>query len=280
MIQCYSIQVTSEGREEPYVVYRRYREFDAIWRTLRKKFPQCNLMQLPKKHIMGNLKKDIVESRQVMLETFLEDILTKPAICQSSELFIFLQPSDNYAEAASIKGQSTSKIEAKQSAKKTSLFSGMKQVRTASSPGLKERPEPSQESTTDRKNEKDSLVNTKPVFQRKQPVAGANQMQMIPVLPRVPDNYKLRDTGRLPSTVERAPNSPTLPIRNQRPRVVARPAHPPPPAEKAASLGDLKLSDPNFPRKPSPVVTAVIRRDSKAIPARVPPRPARPPPTE
>ena len=57
-------------------------------------------MQLPKKHIIGNMKKDIVESRQIMLETFLDDVLTKPTICQSSELFIFLQPSDNYDELA------------------------------------------------------------------------------------------------------------------------------------------------------------------------------------
>lgn len=64
-------------------------------------------MQLPKKHLIGNLAKDIVESRRVMLETFLEDILIKPDICHSSEFVIFLQPSDNYKEAATSKGKVT-----------------------------------------------------------------------------------------------------------------------------------------------------------------------------
>lgn len=66
-------------------------------------------MQLPKKHIIGNMKKDIVESRQIMLETFLDDVLTKQQIRESSELFIFLQPSDNYDELAGGKPTRVSK---------------------------------------------------------------------------------------------------------------------------------------------------------------------------
>ena len=51
---------------------------------------------LPKKHIIFNLSKDTVESRIIMLEIFLEDLLMKKNICNNSDFVIFLQPSDNY----------------------------------------------------------------------------------------------------------------------------------------------------------------------------------------
>ena len=105
-------------------------------------------MQLPKKHIIGNLARDIIESRRVMLETFLEDVLAKPEVCQSSEFVIFLLPSDNYKEAAAVKGKVTKlqipehlkqqekqkKVEEKQTKKKKkSIFGTLKGKKKATS---------------------------------------------------------------------------------------------------------------------------------------------------
>lgn len=69
---------------------------------VRKKFDHHNFVPLPKKHFINNLKNDIVESRRIVLETFLEDALMKPDVCNSSELVIFLMPSDNYTDAQTL----------------------------------------------------------------------------------------------------------------------------------------------------------------------------------
>jgi len=104
---CYCIQVTPNDRgAEPYTVYRRYREFDELHKAVRKKFDHHTFVPLPKKHFINNLKNDIVESRRIVLETFLEDALMKPDVCNSSEFVIFLMPSDNYTDAQTLSTKS------------------------------------------------------------------------------------------------------------------------------------------------------------------------------
>jgi hypothetical protein len=39
---------------------------------LKRKFPDSAIMELPKKHFLGNLSQSVIDSRQVMLETFLK----------------------------------------------------------------------------------------------------------------------------------------------------------------------------------------------------------------
>lgn len=46
--------------------------------------------------MVKNLSSDTVESRRVMLETFLEDILSKSNVRLCDEVVVFLAPSDNY----------------------------------------------------------------------------------------------------------------------------------------------------------------------------------------
>src|SRR3990167_7277937 len=139
MIKCYRIEVTPIDGEK-YVVYRRYREFDSLWRTV--------FIFLSKAQQRKLTKRDNIESRRVMLETFLEDVLAKPEVCQSSEFVIFLLPSDNYKEAAAVKGKVTKlqipehlkqqekqkKVEEKQKKKKKkSLFGTLKGKKKATS---------------------------------------------------------------------------------------------------------------------------------------------------
>merc|ERR1712137_335585 len=185
---CYSILVSPEN-DEPYTVYRRYREFDAIWRTLRKKFPDCNLMQLPKKHIIGNMKKDIVESRQIMLETFLDDILTKPEICASSELFIFLQPSDNYESTG---GGIESKSLAKKKKKDERRGSVIKRRTTMSALSSKKSTDELPSMTKPlfvKKNAQNSLVELHKTSSQ------PDLQGFIPVLPPLPTSTQLRSSA-------------------------------------------------------------------------------------
>ena len=61
---------------------------------LKKKFPDESFIELPRKHMLYNLSSETIQARQIMLETFLEDILSKPLVRNSDEFVIFLSPSD------------------------------------------------------------------------------------------------------------------------------------------------------------------------------------------
>merc|ERR1712137_240672 len=99
----YEILVDGGEDRDACNVYHRCREFDSLAKTLRKKFPDHDFVDLPKKHMINNLKSDVVQARQVMLETFLEDLLSKSQVRESSEVIIFLTPSDNYNIPAAAK---------------------------------------------------------------------------------------------------------------------------------------------------------------------------------
>jgi hypothetical protein len=86
---------------------------------LKKKFPHLKFVSLPKKHLLGNMGSEIVSSRRVMLENFLEDLLMKPEVRASSELIIFLQPSDNYSQVVDLKRTLASDAQAIESIKNT-----------------------------------------------------------------------------------------------------------------------------------------------------------------
>ena len=136
-------ELRQEGGKKPYTVYliqvvqldqtyqivRRYSEFDALHKRVRTRLCllvtlfdcarltvstqsnkstagcvcACVRVQLTKKHLVGNLGSDIVSSRRLMLENFLEDLLMKPDVRCSSDLIIFLQPSDNYSKVIDLK---------------------------------------------------------------------------------------------------------------------------------------------------------------------------------
>jgi hypothetical protein len=48
-------------------VERRYSEFDTFRQEVERRFPQSVFSKLPQKHFLGNLNKDIIQSRQVNL---------------------------------------------------------------------------------------------------------------------------------------------------------------------------------------------------------------------
>lgn len=68
--------------------------------------------------MINNLKTDTVEARRVVLETFLEDILSKPKVRNCSEFVIFLSPSDRYELPAGIKKKKVTKLKQPEHLKK------------------------------------------------------------------------------------------------------------------------------------------------------------------
>jgi len=68
--------------------------------------------------MINNLKTDTVEARRVVLETFLEDILSKPKVRSCSEFVIFLSPSDRYELPAGIKKKKITKLKQPEHLKK------------------------------------------------------------------------------------------------------------------------------------------------------------------
>lgn len=87
--QAYVIEVTkADGTTE--WLERRYSDFDYLHKEIEKKFGSYNFTKLPQKHLFGNLKKDVVQGRQVMLETYLQEVLCKSDVCKSDIFVRFL----------------------------------------------------------------------------------------------------------------------------------------------------------------------------------------------
>eukprot|EP01103_Thecamoeba_quadrilineata_P009897 TRINITY_DN2019_c0_g1_i1.p1 TRINITY_DN2019_c0_g1~~TRINITY_DN2019_c0_g1_i1.p1 ORF type:complete len:948 (-),score=186.68 TRINITY_DN2019_c0_g1_i1:30-2873(-) len=74
------------------IVYRRFREFEALKKTLERKFGII-LSQLPAKHYFRNLSKEVISSRRVMLQGFLFELLADPELRKCHEFVQFLTSS-------------------------------------------------------------------------------------------------------------------------------------------------------------------------------------------
>eukprot|EP01103_Thecamoeba_quadrilineata_P012404 TRINITY_DN3192_c0_g1_i2.p1 TRINITY_DN3192_c0_g1~~TRINITY_DN3192_c0_g1_i2.p1 ORF type:complete len:676 (-),score=126.36 TRINITY_DN3192_c0_g1_i2:87-2114(-) len=75
-----------------YSITRRYREFDELKKKLDSKYSDAKwLGDLPSKHIIRTMNKDVIESRRIMLDGFLQEILLHPQLRESIEVLFFLR---------------------------------------------------------------------------------------------------------------------------------------------------------------------------------------------
>eukprot|EP01133_Synstelium_polycarpum_P015862 gene15862-18848_t len=88
----YIIDIVNETTGDVYTISKRYSDFDNLHKKLKKKFPEADLKDLPKKHLINSLGSNTVESRRVMLEVFLQDLFQKETIKNSSYLLAFIKP--------------------------------------------------------------------------------------------------------------------------------------------------------------------------------------------
>jgi len=72
-------------------IYKRFREFDALHKIIKKHFPNYNFNNLPPKMVMGSLNKETVESRRIILETYISSLLEKEDVFSSIEIQEFLE---------------------------------------------------------------------------------------------------------------------------------------------------------------------------------------------
>jgi hypothetical protein len=72
---------------------------------LKKEFPEMEFMDLPKKHLVGSLSKETVESRRVMLEMYLQALVQRPEIRSCSVFHDFISGYTAPPSAKKIKKQ-------------------------------------------------------------------------------------------------------------------------------------------------------------------------------
>ncbi|XP_053322935.1 serine/threonine-protein kinase Sgk3 [Spea bombifrons] len=85
----YKVMV-SVGRNE-WFVFRRYAEFDKLYNTLRKQYPNMNL-KIPAKRIFGdNFDPDFIRQRRAGLNEFIQNILRHPELCSHPDVQVFLK---------------------------------------------------------------------------------------------------------------------------------------------------------------------------------------------
>jgi len=87
----YYINIINESTGETFDISKRYSDFDHINKKLKKKFPDVQLKELPKKHFMNSLGSNTVESRRLMLELYLQHLFQIESIQKSTVLWSFIK---------------------------------------------------------------------------------------------------------------------------------------------------------------------------------------------
>jgi len=92
----YHVQIRNDATNKKTDITKRYSDFDHLYKKLKKQFGSSEeIPELPKKHIIGSMSKDTVESRRVMLELFLQNCVQKDLIRNSDVFIHFLRSEFN-----------------------------------------------------------------------------------------------------------------------------------------------------------------------------------------
>jgi sorting nexin-13 len=90
----YTIMVkvmNSIGVEEARSILRRYSDFYALQEKISTKYPKLSKLPFPNKKTFGNMDKQVLEKRRLMLDAYLKELL-KPATLQDNpELIIYME---------------------------------------------------------------------------------------------------------------------------------------------------------------------------------------------
>ena len=90
----YVVQIHRGGTDQvsgaTWAIARRYSEFHVLHRRLRSRFPFVRNIEFPRRQVVLTLNKEFLRKRKVVLERYLRQLLTHPAICRSLELRAFL----------------------------------------------------------------------------------------------------------------------------------------------------------------------------------------------
>jgi hypothetical protein len=88
-------QTSGEERQDNFVVVsKRYSHFVALFEKLKERFMLENVPQIPPKKnkvLFNHTKKDFVERRRVLLETFMKKLFENPVFAESREMEEFFQ---------------------------------------------------------------------------------------------------------------------------------------------------------------------------------------------
>lgn len=68
-------QIYIRIKDEEWNVYRRYSQFHALHKSLRKKYPIINTFEFPPKKTLGNKDSKVVQERRKRLEHYLRSLV-------------------------------------------------------------------------------------------------------------------------------------------------------------------------------------------------------------
>lgn len=83
-------QGTNRATGATWAIARRYSEFHMLHRRLRARFPFVRNIEFPRRQVVLTLHKEFLKKRRLVLERYLRELLTQPAICRSLEFRAFL----------------------------------------------------------------------------------------------------------------------------------------------------------------------------------------------
>lgn len=81
-------RVTGQDSEGKFEILRRYKEFDALYKTLIDRWPGCYIPAIPEK-VLDNKDTEFVELRRSLLERFLRECSKYEYLIESKEMKIF-----------------------------------------------------------------------------------------------------------------------------------------------------------------------------------------------
>ncbi|EKM61598.1 uncharacterized protein PHACADRAFT_248287 [Phanerochaete carnosa HHB-10118-sp] len=84
-----------------WVVARRYNEFFNMHNKLREKYAAVRALDFPGKRLVTSLSNSFVDSRRIALEKYMQSLIALPAVCESSELCVFLSRDSPFMAAPS-----------------------------------------------------------------------------------------------------------------------------------------------------------------------------------
>ncbi|KAF2075267.1 hypothetical protein CYY_003443 [Polysphondylium violaceum] len=157
----YYINIINESSGEKFDISKRYSDFDHLNKKLKKKFPDVQLKELPKKHFMNSLGSNTVESRRLMLELYLQHLFQIESIQKSPVLWSFIKSETPQFTTEATFDDLSQFIKNKQSTSTAAVAAG---TRSTSSNNLKnddslekdEQPQPPQQQEEEQINQQES----------------------------------------------------------------------------------------------------------------------------
>lgn len=101
-------KITGNDKVGEFEITRRYREFDALRTTLRKRWVGFYIPGIPLKKPIGNKGDSVVSERWYLFNRFMQEVSLIPHLWESDEMNTFLRPKLDVEKSLNLMGKVTS----------------------------------------------------------------------------------------------------------------------------------------------------------------------------